>query len=730
MPQGIKFEDIIYVRRLDNTDKSNRIGNADFETRDKVYLQSKMEIIDKNSSERLTYATDYAIMCGARLSASEVGERNRKSVSGFLRSSSYDRVNIIDYDGEIRYKDVEVYAGISPTICLSIEDVIAIHNADSKFFSINMNDRVPKVQFGAFPCSYVGDSYNKELEDMYFLQKLSETGKTYSGVDKNGKLQQNKEYLYNGEKFVRVITIRADGDSVYSNGDKAPKSGTVRWARVQPITWEITNWKRLPKNVNPYGSGEDKFIEIKTADAILSGIPFYSGKKDENRALWQNSTIRGYLNGINVNNIKSNGNSRCGSPSGGDFSAVGSFLSEALGDLILIKEKAPAPMPSNVAPIQSSRKKKKGFGVTVETKPLTIKEQINYYRQAGKSFMLHGPSGIGKTRRIEESDPNLVSIVLRKGMLPEEIIGKTIYPNQETTVGGTWVPPAWYISLQEKCKAEPDKNHILFIDEITNVNHNEQSLVFHLVLNRTIQPNLGKLPENVVIVAAGNSREESESAYNMTEPLFRRFDGHIYLKPEINEWLEWGSEPNPKRNGKPKIHPLVAKFVATYSDTVFYSAYDSENPPKYAIDPRGWEQLSDIIYDNHGVIRQELIENKVGEEIANNFIAFAQMPFISLEDVLEGNYDKEDFPNGFDIASKYSIALSLREATEDQVETVRNFISKELGSEILALYDSIWIGDDIERAVYIANLGKTQQNKEEVQSKGVACTLDGFLSKL
>lgn len=728
MPQGINFKNIIYVKKLDNSDDAHRFGNKLFETCDMVYLQSSADAADKNREEHITYATDYAVMCGARLSANELGERGRKSVEVYLRSANDKGVEKIDFDGCFADQPSAkcTYEGGCPTMCLSLTEVINAHNANSDFFSIVMDNGIPKVELGEFPNSYVGDEDNSELEDLFNSGKLVTTGKSYSGTYKDGRLIQNKEYIYRGEKYVRVITTKADNDSVYSTGDKAPKTGAVRWVKVEPLVWEIVNWLELPKEVNPKGIGVDNYIEIKTVDAIFAGIPFYPNTKDSNKNYWQNSTIRGYLNGINVNKIKTNGNSLYSAQNGGDFLNCGSFLNEALGGIQL--EKTKQSTRTRITPqIQLSGKKKKGFGVTVETKPLTVKEQIKYYRQTGKSFMLHGPSGIGKTRRIEESDPNLVSIQLRKGMLPEEIIGKTIYPNQETTTGGIWVPPAWYISLQEKCKAEPDKNHILFIDEITNVSH-EQGLVFHLVLNRTIQPNLGELPKNVVIVAAGNSREESEAAYNMTEPLFRRFDGHIYLKPDLNEWLEWGSEPNPKRNGQPKIHPLVSRFVATYGDTVFYSAYDSENPPMHAIDPRGWEQVSDIIYDNNGIIRQELIENKVGEEIADTFIAFAQLPLICLEDILEGNYDKEDLPRGFDISAKYAMALSLRGATEQQVEVVRDFISHELGQEILALYDSIWIGDDMERAIYISNLGTYEAQNNNTNQIQFKCTLDEFLS--
>ena len=223
-----------------------------------------------------------------------------------------------------------------------------------------------------------------------------------------------------------------------------------------------------------------------------------------------------------------------------------------------------------------------------------------------------------------------------------------------------------------------------------------------MVLNNSIGSSFGKLPDNVVVVAAGNSKEESEAAYNMPEPLFRRFSGHIELKPNIQEFLEWGSQPhseNPERN---KIHPIVSAFVASFGNDVLYSEYDPENPPKYAIDPRAWEQVSDIIYDNKGTIARELLVNKLGDEVAASFIEFAKMPPITLQDILKGEYLEEEIPSSFD--EQYALMLSLSRCSEEYVEIVKEFIWKYLPSEIDAIFDSVWVGSSDERAILISNI--------------------------
>jgi hypothetical protein len=319
--------------------------------------------------------------------------------------------------------------------------------------------------------------------------------------------------------------------------------------------------------------------------------------------------------------------------------------------------------------------------------------------------MLHGPSGVGKTQRVKEIDPNLTSITLCNGILPEDVIGKTIYPNGVQADGnfsGIFVAPKWYVDICKKCEAEPEKNHILFIDEITNARETTQSLIFHIVLEKSIAPGVGKLPENSVVVLAGNNKEESGAAFNMPAPLFRRLS-HIYLDLNIMDWLLWGSELSKKYHNVPNrlnIHPLISNFVATYGEQVFYSVYDEENPQKFALDPRKWEKVSDKIYACQGVVRPELLETDVGPEISNYIMAFAKNPPLTLAEVLDGDYSKDDVPQNYD--AKLALTLNLRHVEPKDMRKVRKFIEKYLGPENLAIFDSIWVGKDESRAIQIS----------------------------
>lgn len=703
------IKDFIVPTVLKNDDNNQEnYGDKRFRTEDLVYIDHYNDVKDLSNEERICFPTDYAIMNGVLVSPYRWEPQNRRTCHTWLRSgeSCFD-ASIIDLYGDLWNQDVgDTENSLRPALRLNLGAVISARSASNEAFKlgeyiVGRTVKYHTIEFGEYPKTYVGDKLNQCLEKEWLRGKLVATGRKYTGSLVYERPSYNREYVYLDKRYVRVETLIADVDSEFLDGTSDLQNGNSLWVKVEPITWIIKNWDGMPKEINPKGTGKEKTMDIQTEEAIIFGIPFYLDCNNKNCSMWQNSTIRGYLNGYNVNNITTNGNKRYTAPKGGDFREH-NFLTEAFsGELSLAK---------NAKEVNKDveKKQRKGYGIKVLDKPMTINEQIKFYIENGKSFMLHGPSGIGKTRRIQEADPNFVSIVLRNGILPEEVIGKTIYPNNDKTKSGIWRPPAWYIQLCEICEREPDKQHVLFIDEITNVKPSEQSLVYHLVLNNSIGPNVGKLPQNVVVVAAGNNKEESEAAYNMPEPLFRRFDGHIELKPDIQSWLEWGSEQSDKGDGRLKVHPLVANFVGSYGSQVFYSPYDSEDPPKYAIDPRGWEQVSDIIYDNKGLIAKELIENKVGKEIAATFVSFAQTPLLCVEDILNKNYDYNDIPVQFD--AKYALALSLRRASIEEIQQVREFISHELGKEILAMFDLVWVGDDNEKAIHLASLQKLKDD--------------------
>ena len=505
---------------------------------------------------------------------------------------------------------------------------------------------------------------------------------------------------------------------------------------VQPIEWEIRNWQELPKEINPKGTGTAKFIEIQTKKFILGyDENYYSSFEKETYEYtdWNEFCVREYFNNFGTVGflataffLKENDfehlkieakkvqeeaelygvkktKGKIQSKDGRMLTLVRENPKQYANKYINLQERKEKFNKMNQIIDGSKRTIQNEFGVSVDPDQMSIDEQMKFYIEHGDSFMLHGKSGVGKSRRVAEIDPNYVSITLSNGMLPEEVVGKVVYPNNDTTKAGKWVAPAWYVDICNKCKTEPNKKHVLFIDEITNVKAAEQSLVYDVVLNRSVIPGKGKLPENVVVVAAGNEMVDSSAANNMPEPLFRRFSGHINIPLDIEEWLEWGSQRKDENSKQLKIHPMVREFVEKEGYPVFYSNYDEFEPPKHAIDPRGWEQISNIIYASEGrELLGSLIQNKLGPEIGGKFLRHAKTYYSSVSN-----------------EQKTETILNNLNASIEELAGVRKFIFDKYGKDAQLEFDVAWVGDSKEKAVQLhelksmIELGVVDENEQQ-----------------
>ncbi len=175
------------------------------------------------------------------------------------------------------------------------------------------------------------------------------------------------------------------------------------------------------------------------------------------------------------------------------------------------------------------------------------------------------------------------------------------------------VKPTWLKKLEEKCEKEPDRFHIVFLDEITNALLSIQGIAFNIVLDREVN-GIWKLPENARIVAAGNDMKDSLAANQLAEPLFNRF-AHVYIKTTTESWLKWASEHN--------IHPAIYSYIAYKKGETLRSKYDGEKPNA---DPRKWEMASKMLYATGS---PEMLRALVGEDITREFVQFCNQQVIT-----------------------------------------------------------------------------------------------------
>ncbi len=301
--------------------------------------------------------------------------------------------------------------------------------------------------------------------------------------------------------------------------------------------------------------------------------------------------------------------------------------------------------------------------------------------ESGVAVFLHGPSSEGKSARVRQIDPDCIIIYLRNAT-PDSLNGKSVYNSSNGEIID--VKPTWLKKLETRCEREPDKLHIVFFDEITNALPSIQGIAFNIILDKEVN-GIWKLPNNARIVAAGNDMKDSLSANELAEPLFNRF-AHVYIKTTTEGWLKWAREHN--------IHPAIYSYIAYKNGATLRSEYNGEKPNA---DPRKWEMASKMLYATGS---PEMLRSLIGEEITREFVEFCKQPVITLEDVINENYNEIDIYL-LDTASKYATTMELSRVGEENMEKVRKFVI-DLGAEFVALFDLLWARDDEARLELIA----------------------------
>lgn len=349
----MKREDLrkkIIPARIKNTDINQIMGLEEFDTVDSIYIESSDEqlIGPHYRIERLVEPTDYAQMNNAFIAYKVLPENISKYFTfSWLRSNTYGRadrygnkIDSLDVDGNIQGKDVRFRCNsLRPALHYKISD-----KNDEDYDIEEVNDEITKrryyvLKLGEYPNNKVDNELNMILEELYNNGKVKKglfaTGRWFSCNGQESKHVEYNEYLgkhnpefeYNSKKYVRVISNPEVNFS--DSSDFFRETGKVKWLKVEPISFKIKNWADMPQRINPSGTEKAEYFDLVAEKAIISNIPFYPYQYEENTALWQNSTIRGFLNGIDVRSIKENGNLDYIALRGGNFDKQCNFLNEA-----------------------------------------------------------------------------------------------------------------------------------------------------------------------------------------------------------------------------------------------------------------------------------------------------------------------------------------------------------------------------------------------------------------
>lgn len=286
------------------------------------------------------------------------------------------------------------------------------------------------------------------------------------------------------------------------------------------------------------------------------------------------------------------------------------------------------------------------------------------------SVMLWGPPGIGKSQSIREI-ANKINYLTGKTVVTTDVRLLLFNPvdlrgiptaNSDKTLA-VWLKPKIF-------QMDEDENivNILFLDEISAAPPSVQAAAYQITLDKTVGEH--KLPNNCIVIAAGNRTTDKSVAYAMPKALANRLM-HIEISVSFDSWNEWAIENNIDSRiiGFLKFKPnYLMKFTTSNAHLAFPT-------------PRSWEMTSNILRYISSKIDDvyPMIEGLIGKGAAIEFKAYSkiydELPLI--EDIFEGktNYTT----NRSDVF--YAIVTSMIEyvrmnpkLSDDKIENSIKFI--------------------------------------------------------
>jgi hypothetical protein len=262
-----------------------------------------------------------------------------------------------------------------------------------------------------------------------------------------------------------------------------------------------------------------------------------------------------------------------------------------------------------------------------------------------RPVFLWGPPGVGKSELVADLSAELGGhcIDLRLGQMePTDLRGIPFYNKDNGKMD--WAEPV-DLPTQEMAAEYPVVT--LFLDEMNVAAPAVQAAAYQLILNRR----LGKyhLPDNVVIVAAGNRESDKGVSFRMPMPLANRFV-HLEVRADYDSWNEWAV--------KNRVHKDVVGYIGFAKNDLM--DFNPRSSSRAFATPRSWSFVSEFLHDEDTTDAElsDLIAGTIGDGLAVKFMAHrkvaGQMP--SPTEILAGKVKELKVK---EVSAMYSLTVSM-----------------------------------------------------------------------
>jgi hypothetical protein len=277
--------------------------------------------------------------------------------------------------------------------------------------------------------------------------------------------------------------------------------------------------------------------------------------------------------------------------------------------------------------------------------PNKAKNSLRHAMRKKRPVFMWGPPGIGKSdivAQITNSFKNSLLIDVRLSLWePTDIKGIPYFDTNSSKM--VWGAPA---ELPDDELAAKYDNIVLFLDEMNSAAPAVQAAAYQLILNRRVGQY--RLPDNVMIVAAGNREADKGVTYRMPAPLANRFI-HLELAVSFDDWFEWAVNN--------RVHKDVVGFL-NFAKRDLYD-FDPKSPSRSFATPRSWSFVSELLEDDlDESTTTDLVAGAVGEGLAVKFMAHRKVAS-SMPDPAEILAGKVKEMKTKEISAMYSLTVSL-----------------------------------------------------------------------
>ncbi len=276
------------------------------------------------------------------------------------------------------------------------------------------------------------------------------------------------------------------------------------------------------------------------------------------------------------------------------------------------------------------------------------------------SVMLWGAPGVGKSQAVRqiakeiERETGKRTVVTDVRLLLFNPIDLRGIPtaNEDKTLA-VWLKPQIF-----QMDGSDEVVNVLFLDEISAAPPSVQAAAYQITLDRVVGEH--KLPENCIVIAAGNRVTDKSVAFKMPKALANRLL-HIQVEGSFTAWNEWAVGHG--------IHPKVLGFLS-FRQT-YLMEFDGSNDDLAFATPRSWEMVSNLLYAVSDDVEKmyPMIAGLVGTGVATEFRTWVKVyrELPKIEDIFDGK--NPPLPKNTD--SMYALTASMAAYAREHKDEMR-----------------------------------------------------------